>query len=202
MPDDNSIVRHFLAIASVTLLCYIVFVNWFAGDNFPSELMVRSANEGYGPSLRAGSACCGFISCNTAGEGHTRPKSTERRSYYVFIRRCLENYANFNGRARRSEYWYFYLFTFIVTTVVTALISWLHITPFLATIVSFALLIPGLAVGCRRLHDIGKSGVYLLFGLIPVIGTILLLVWFVKDSQPGMNQYGISEKYPSVGPNY
>ncbi len=122
-------------------------------------------------------------------------------SFEAAIRRCLENYANFNGRARRSEYWYFSLFTFLVSAAVGLLVSLLHLPSFIVTIVSLALVVPGFAVSFRRLHDIGKSALYLLFYFIPVVGPILLLVWFVKDSQPGMNQYGISEKYPSVGPN-
>ena len=56
-------------------------------------------------------------------------------------------------------------------------------------------MIPGLPVAVRRLHDIGKSGWFLLLGLIPLVGGILLIIWFCQDSQPGKNEYGVSPKY-------
>lgn len=118
------------------------------------------------------------------------------------IRRCFENYTNFNGRARRSEFWYFNLFIFLVSSAAGLLISMLHLPLIVGSVISIALLIPNLAVSFRRIHDIGKSGIYLLFYFIPIIGPILLLIWFAKDSQPGVNQYGVSEKYPYPGPGY
>lgn len=123
-------------------------------------------------------------------------------TFEAAIRRCFENYANFNGRARRSEFWYFNLFTFLVSSAAGALISLLHLPLILGSVLSIVLLIPNLAVSFRRIHDIGKSGIYLLFYFIPIAGPILLLIWFVRDSQPGVNPYGVSEKYPYPGPGY
>lgn len=108
----------------------------------------------------------------------------------------FENYANFKGRARRSEYWYFVLANMIVAIIAMIIdkvaglnfeplpYGWLYIANALFTIV------PGLAVAVRRLHDIGKSGWFFLIILIPFIGSIWLLVLFCKDSEEGTNKYG------------
>ena len=105
-------------------------------------------------------------------------------------------YATFSGRARRSEYWYFVLLQVIVTAVLNGLYSATESVAFSAILVLFdlALLVPSLAVCWRRLHDIGKSGGYYFFVLIPLVGWILLLVWMCQDSQPGENQYGPNPK--------
>lgn len=99
----------------------------------------------------------------------------------------VEKYATFTGRARRSEYWYFCLFNFIVGLVLGAIffaLSWIW---------SLATFIPSLAVGVRRLHDTGRSGWNLLWACLPVIGTIILLVFFCQDSRED-NQYGPNPK--------
>lgn len=102
-------------------------------------------------------------------------------------------YAQFSGRARRSEYWYFVLFNFLIGIGLVMIDTFLG-TAFLNMIYSLLILIPGIAVGARRLHDIGKSGWWLLIALIPVIGIIVLIVFFVQDSQPHDNQYGVNPK--------
>ena len=66
---------------------------------------------------------------------------------------------------------------------------------------SLATVVPHLSLSVRRLHDIGKGGVYLLLGLIPTVGSIIILVFCCTDSQPGINQYGTSEKYPQLQQN-
>jgi uncharacterized membrane protein YhaH (DUF805 family) len=118
-----------------------------------------------------------------------------------------ENYCNFSGRARRSEYWNFFLFNVIlgfilyfVTLIFVALFkdSFIILIPL---ILFFALLIycliPGLAVMVRRLHDTGRSGLYYFIGFIPFVGEILLLIFLLEDSQPNTNMYGPSNKYVS-----
>lgn len=95
------------------------------------------------------------------------------------LKTCFSKYATFEGRARRSEFWWFYLAVFIA--------SWI---PVIGYVVSVATIIPSLAVGARRLHDTGRSGWNLLWMLLPVIGSILLIVWWASDSNPGDNQYG------------
>ncbi len=119
----------------------------------------------------------------------------------------FENYANFSGRARRSEYWYFVLCNFLISMV--------FYIPLIATgalfdneepgtifflfygllmLYSLAILIPSLAVAVRRLHDIGKSGWYYLIGLIPFVGGIILLVWFFTEGNQGTNEWGPDPK--------
>jgi uncharacterized membrane protein YhaH (DUF805 family) len=99
------------------------------------------------------------------------------------VKTCFAKYTNFSGRARRPEFWWFFLFQVLVF-MVTGMIS--DMLYFLAAL---ALLLPGLAVGARRLHDIGKSGWFLLLGFIPILGFLVLLYWFVQPSQ-GANQFG------------
>ena len=112
----------------------------------------------------------------------------------------LKKYAVFNGRARRMEYWMFILFNIIIT-VVLALIDYLTGTfsprvgvGLLGGLYALAVLIPSLAVTVRRLHDTGRTGWWILIGLIPVIGGIVLLIFMVLDSEPGANQYGPNPK--------
>ena len=117
--------------------------------------------------------------------------------------KVLKQYADFNGRARRKEYWMFILFNFIALIIATTLDSILgsNFDPlpygFIYTAYALGTFIPNLAVGVRRLHDVGKSGWFLLIGLIPLIGGIWLLVLFCTDSEDGANEYGPNPKNPS-----
>ncbi len=99
------------------------------------------------------------------------------------IKTCFNKYADFSGRATRAEYWWFALFTFIVT-LLTCLI------PIIGWLVSVALLIPGLAVAWRRLHDIGRAGGWYFICFIPLVGSIILLVWDCTKSEPRDNRFG------------
>jgi len=110
-----------------------------------------------------------------------------------------KNALNFNGRAQRSEYWFFYLFNIIISFCLgfvdgVAGLQVMESIGILSTLYSFAVIIPAIACGVRRLHDIGKSGWMMFIALIPCIGGLLLLFWFVQDSQPGNNQYGPNPK--------
>jgi uncharacterized membrane protein YhaH (DUF805 family) len=114
-------------------------------------------------------------------------------SFQDAVRSVLTKYADFNGRARRSEYWYFVLFSFLV--LVAAMIVGRAIgLGFLYYVAWLGLLLPSLAVGARRLHDTGRPGLWLLIGLVPLVGAIILLVFFVSEGNPGPNQYGPSPK--------
>lgn len=114
-----------------------------------------------------------------------------------------QNYANFEGRARRSEYWYFVLGQILLSIAVNVVAAVLaSVSDSLAIIgslallaISFGLLVPSLAAGVRRLHDTDKSGWMLLLGLIPLVGGIILLVFMATDGTRGPNQYGPSPKY-------
>ncbi len=123
----------------------------------------------------------------------------------------LKKYAVFSGRARRKEYWYFILFNGIICFVL-GLIEGLAfvlrdgkgalITPemgemsfsVLAGIYALAVLLPSIGVSIRRLHDTGRGGWWLLISLIPLVGSIILLIYMVANSQEGTNQYGPSPK--------
>ena len=117
-------------------------------------------------------------------------------SFIEAIKTCFTKYVDFNGRARRSEYWFFVLFNAIVSGVFSALYNATDATVFsvLSLLFSLAVLLPGLAVTVRRLHDIGKKWTFILLGLIPIAGAIILIVNCAKDSQPGANEYGPNPK--------
>ena len=110
------------------------------------------------------------------------------------VKSVFSKYATFSGRARRSEYWYFFLFNFIVSLVISAIVGAAEGLAFLSTLWSLAVLIPNLAVSWRRMHDIGKSGLWYLINLIPLVGQIIWIVMAAKDSQPGDNAYGANPK--------
>ena len=106
----------------------------------------------------------------------------------------LKKYAVFGGRARRKEYWMFFLFNVIIAFVL-GLVEGLAGGPgIVGNIYALAVLIPGIAVAMRRLHDTDRSGWWLFIGLIPIVGAIVLLVFLVQDSTPGENQYGANPK--------
>jgi len=111
---------------------------------------------------------------------------------------ALQKYATFSGRSRRKEYWYFVLFNFIVSIVLAIVDVGVFdaqggIGP-LSGIYSLAVIIPGIAVGVRRLHDTDRSGWWLLIALVPLIGAIVILVFTIQDGTPGDNTYGPSPK--------
>ena len=129
-------------------------------------------------------------------------------SFQDAVRVCLtQKYVDFSGRARRSEYWYFVLFGIIVSVVAGVIDGILGTRNTLGSygliggLASLALLLPNLGVGARRLHDTGRSGWWLLIGLVPLIGWIVLIVFFVQDSQPD-NQYGPNPKGLAGGQYY
>jgi uncharacterized membrane protein YhaH (DUF805 family) len=117
---------------------------------------------------------------------------------------ALKKYAVFSGRSRRKEYWYFVLFNIIVGIVLASIDALLGTFSsssnigLLSGIYSLAILIPSLAVTVRRLHDIDRSGWWILIGLVPLIGGIVLLVFALLDGMPGSNRYGPNPKEASA----
>ena len=93
------------------------------------------------------------------------------------IRTCFSKYAAFDGRASRSEFWWFFLFTFLASAAAGV------VSETLSGLFSLAVLLPSLAVGARRLHDVDKSGWFLLLWLIPIIGWIILIVWAAQEGK-------------------
>lgn len=108
--------------------------------------------------------------------------------------KVLKNYAVFSGRARRTEYWMFFLFNAIITIILSILQSIADIDNVLTGIYGLLTILPSLAVGARRLHDSGRSGWWLLIGIIPFIGTIILIIFFCLDSEEGDNRFGANPK--------
>jgi len=120
----------------------------------------------------------------------------------------MRKYAQFDGRARRKEYWMYTLFNCLIYfaialagVMLTAVVSRNSDNPavgllFLAPawLYALAMIIPGLAVSVRRLHDTGRSGWWILIGFIPLVGGIILLVFSCEDSQPGPNEFGPNPK--------
>lgn len=101
----------------------------------------------------------------------------------------LKKYIVFEGRARRQEYWMFMLVNFVVSVVLASLSFGT-----LETLYGLAVFLPSLGVSFRRLHDTDRSGLWLLLGLIPVVGALILLYFFAQDSTPGTNQFGSNPK--------
>lgn len=105
--------------------------------------------------------------------------------FVTALKTCLlEKYVTFSGRARRSEYWFFYLFWLIVYIALST------VSEGLAGLFSLATLLPNISVGVRRLHDLDKSGWWLLLGIIPIIGWIVLIIWFCGRGTVGDNRFG------------
>jgi uncharacterized membrane protein YhaH (DUF805 family) len=105
------------------------------------------------------------------------------------IKLGFSNYVNFTGRACRSEYWYWVLFTVIVS-VVTLIIDSAIGAQVTSTIWDLATFLPSLALAVRRLHDLDRSGWWFLLILIPLVGIIILIVWFCSKGSDGPNRFG------------
>jgi len=109
------------------------------------------------------------------------------------VRSALRGYATFSGRARRSEFWFFYLFLtlsqFAAAILDGALFGLNRMAP-IGAIVGLGLLLPMFAVTVRRLHDVGRSGWWLLISLVPLLGLLVLLFWYVQSGENGPNRFG------------
>lgn len=135
--------------------------------------------------------------------------SAWRQAHYLRFMRRIRMYLyvevfkkalDFEGRATRKEYWCFYLINMLIYIILNLLDIMLGVYSFeagvgiLSLIFIIVVLIPGLAVTFRRLHDIGRSGWWFLVNLIPLIGPIIFLIFMLLDSQEGENRYGLSPK--------
>ena len=115
------------------------------------------------------------------------------------IATCMGKYGTFSGRASRSEYWWFYLFTILMSwgaTIVDGAVASSGDPavassgdPMVEIIVTLVFFVPIIAAGCRRLHDMGKSGWWQLLWFIPIIGWILLIVWLATNTKPEGDKY-------------
>jgi len=151
--------------------------------------------------------------CGTSLFGVKPSGNVENFNLITAYKSMFKKYAQFSGRSRRSEYWLAYVTNMIIMTAIyfimfipmviegiifgeptgfSAVIAVL--CSLLMLVYSIAILVPSLAMSVRRLHDIGKSGWFLLLSLIPYVGGIIIFVFSVLDSQPGANQYGPNPK--------
>ena len=111
-------------------------------------------------------------------------------NYYI---ECWKKYVEFSGRARRKEYWMFVLFN-LIASIVAGFIDGLLGTRMIGSLYSLAVLLPGLAVCARCLHDTDRCGWWMLIALIPLFGWVVLLVFMCLDSTPGENRFGANPK--------
>lgn len=125
------------------------------------------------------------------GNVMVRPQHGFAEAYKLF----WQNYVNFSGRSRRSDYWYVVLWNMIIGFAITWL-AFIPIIGFLILLLYFlATLLPMISLSVRRLQDSGNSGLLFLLNLIPLVGQIILIVLYCKDSDYGANEYGESPKY-------
>ena len=131
----------------------------------------------------------------------------QHMSGFDYFKRCLtQRYADFSGRSRRAEYWNFVLYQFLLLLPVLLLVGIgaamesdfiVGLAGVVYFVVALGLVIPGLAAAVRRLHDTGRSGWWYLIGIIPVVGSIVILVFLVSDSEPHTNKWGPNPKNPA-----
>ena len=112
-------------------------------------------------------------------------------SFTEAVKSCFSKIFTIDGRASRSEYWFFALFVLIAEMILG---FFLKDSSIVAQIIITIFKICTFSVSLRRLHDIGKSGIWWLLGFVPAVGSIILLVFYCLDSQPGANQYGPNPK--------
>ncbi|PWK59889.1 DUF805 domain-containing protein [Roseicyclus mahoneyensis] len=110
--------------------------------------------------------------------------------FMTSVRTCLGKYATFSGRAQRSEYWWFVLFNFIGSIILNIIDTAIIGVPALSIIWALGLLLPALSVSVRRMHDLDKSGWWILVAFIPLLGFILIIYWFVQRGTEGPNRFG------------
>jgi uncharacterized membrane protein YhaH (DUF805 family) len=101
----------------------------------------------------------------------------------------FSNYVNFSGRSARSEYWFWVLFVFIADIVAIAIDAAIG-KQIISSLFGLAVLLPGLAVTVRRLHDLDRTGWWIFLGLIPLVGAIILIIWFCSKGTDGPNRFG------------
>ena len=147
----------------------------------PWDAAARDSGESWGAGA-AGATGAGFGGAAGGGgdwvaSGATLTGTAPPRTFVEAIKVCLTKYVDGKGRASRSEYWYFALFTFIIDVATGG-------------VAAILVLLPSITVSVRRLHDIGKSAWVLLWVLLPVIGWIVLIVYAVRPGEPHTNLYG------------
>lgn len=127
----------------------------------------------------------------SSGGGAPQPMSNPLVNYWKLV--VLQRYAQFQGRSGRAEFWWYFLAALIIGIAFNVLIAVSSVFFVIYVIYGLAVLVPGLAVGVRRLHDTDKSGWWLLIGLIPFVGIIVLIVFWATEGTRGQNKYGMPD---------
>lgn len=125
----------------------------------------------------------------TMGRAVTRGIYTEDVSFQEALSRFFKNYIVFEGRSNRGEFWKAWLGCIVVSIVANVIDAMIGM-PAVGAIWSLAILVPSIAIGARRLHDINKSGWWMLIAFVPIVGIILLIVWYAKKPDPAPNRFG------------
>lgn len=147
-----------------------------------------------GAAPASGSANAGApASAAPATSGSGKPLQTGRLGFVDAVKSFFANYVNFEGRATKSAYWFAALFLFLVAMAASILgqgmSDQLGSNP-ISSLISLGTLLPNLSVGIRRMHDTGRSGTYLLWALLPIVGWILVIVALAANSESADNKYG------------
>lgn len=126
------------------------------------------------------------------------PVWAEEENYGMFdwVKKCFRNYATFKGRARRKEYWYFQLFWTLVVIITIFLEEMLKTNGMILGLIFLVFFMPLFSSQVRRLHDVNKSGWWILIGIIPLVGSIILFVWHISDTLPMVNKWGLPARRP------
>jgi len=144
-----------------------------------------------GNKTEPGTQFCGICGTSLTSEEATTSGTEQPMVGFVeAVNRGFKNYASFNGRATRAENWWWVLFTIVGVVALTIVEGVAGVPAVLSSIFRLATLIPSLAVGARRLHDINKSGWWQLLWFALIIGWIILIVWAIKRGDRGPNKYG------------
>lgn len=158
-----------------------IYLEFVSVSSTPAPMMQTAIPE-------SSPAVANHTQLNSAKEVFNKLEKTES-NYHQAILTCFKKFADFKGRARRSEFWYFELFCVLISLIFSFFIS-----EDVATIAMLVTLIPSIAVSVRRLHDIDRSGWWMLIALVPIVGMLLLLFWAAQEGNPASNQYGESPK--------
>ena len=139
------------------------------------------------------------VSCKSCGSPLSGGKSEGEMTFGKAISTCFRKYANFKGRANRAEYWFFYLFSWIISFPFSTMMNIgekiqdekiYGIAVMVLLVLGLIILLPSFAVFTRRMHDIGKSGWNILLLLIPIVGMIVILVFLCRKGDSNNNEYG------------
>lgn len=132
-------------------------------------------------------------SSSDLNESNQQIRTEESYGFFDWAMKCLKNYVGFSGRARRKEYWYFYLFQILLGLIIGIVFGIIGISEdgmdVVSGLLSLAFLLPTLAVGVRRLHDVNRSGWWILIAFT-IIGLIPLFIWMVSETKPESNKWG------------